>query len=106
MSKPLEHFYIHVEKDGGTLRVQGVRKEIKDKQTFLFPEENQDLSKHPCVEKEIRGAAIDKYRNVKITGSALSQYFDLVTERFVFNGTPLEEDLNLSVSFDQEGKLF
>lgn len=103
MAKSIEYVFIHVEKVSGTLRVQGLRKE-KDKQTFLFKQEDQDLFKHPFVEKEIRGQAIEKYRNVKITGAALNQYFDLMTDKFIFNGNVLEEDLDKSVSFDEEGK--
>lgn len=104
MAKPLECLYIHVEKVDGTLRVQGLRKDRKDKQTFLFEIEDQDLTKHPVVEKEIKSQVIEKYRNVKISGTALSQYFDLLTEKFVFKGKALKEDLEKSIHFDEEGK--
>ena len=103
MAKALDHIYVHVEKISGLLRVQGLRKDKKDKQTFLFKEEDHDLSKHPAVEKELRGQSVDKYRNVKIAGPALAQYYDALLDEFIFNGQKLKEDLEKSIHFDEEG---
>ena len=99
---PPTYVYLHVVKENNVLLVQGLRREPKDKQTFLFDEEDQELSKHPVVESLLRGQTVSNYRNVKIC-STLSTYYDAKQDQFIFNGKVLKEDTERSLCFDDEG---
>ena len=103
MSNKLSYVYIHVIKENNVTFVQGLRRETKDKETFLFKENDQHLDKHPAVESQLRGQNVTNYRNVKITGQALATYYDAATDKFVFNGEVLKEDTERSICFDDEG---
>lgn len=91
-------------KNGVKLLAEGIRRELNDKQTFLFDKEDQDLSKHQAVDSFLRGQSVTSYRNVKIGGTILPNYFDFDAEKFVFNGKVLKEDLEKTICFDEEGK--
>lgn len=61
------------------------------------------MSKHPAVESQLRGQAVQHYRNIKIGSTALSNYYDAIRDMFIFDGKVLKEDLERSISFDEEG---
>lgn len=87
--------------------MKGAKLHFRDNSGFLFREEDQDLAKHPLIWAEIKGKDVSNYRNVKITGTALSTYFDVKNEKFVFNKVELKKDEEDSLIFtDEELKLF
>ena len=94
MSKPLTYVYVHVVKEDGNLFVKGLRRETKDKQTFLFENEHQALAKHPAVESQLRGQTVHHYRNIKIASTALANYYDAVKDLFIFDGKALQEKIS------------
>lgn len=104
MDKPLSYVYVHVVEEDSNIYVKGLRRETKDKQTFLFESDHQELAKHPAVEAQLRGQVFQHYRNIKIVSTALANYYDAVRDMFIFNGKALKEDLERSISFDEEGR--
>ena len=98
------HVYAHVVREDDNLFVKGLRREKDDKQGWLFEESDQGLSKHPAVETFLRNQNVISYRNVKIEGTALAQYYDFDSDRFFFNGKFLKEDVEMSLSTDEDGK--
>lgn len=95
--------YIHVKKENGVLKVKGLKHHFKDNSGFLFREEDQDLAKHPAIAIELKGKDVANYRNVKITGTGLSSYYDAKNEKFVFKNVELKKDEENSLVFTEEG---
>lgn len=80
------YVYAHVVREDDNLFVKGLRREKEGKQGWLFEETDQELSKHPTVETFLRNQNVINYRNVKIEGAALAQYYDFASDKFFFNG--------------------
>ena len=101
----IDTVYVNVKKVDGVLKVLGVKTDIKENKGFLFRESDQDLSKHSLVSTDLKNKTVTHYRNVKITGTGLNTYYDVKTEKFVFNGVELEKDKEDSLLFSKEGNL-
>ena len=99
----IDTVYLHVKKVDGVLKVKGLKVHFKDNGGYVFPEEDQDLVKHPLVVADLRSKTVKDYRNVKITGVGLSTYFEPKTEKFMFKGVELQKDREDSLIFTPEG---
>ena len=104
MSELITHIYVYVVKEDGVLRVKGVRREKQGK-AYLFDENDQDLAKHLALANEIKNATIKNFKNVKLQGQALLNYFDTKLSKFIFNGKTLDEDKEQSMRDDDIGNI-
>lgn len=98
--------YIHVKRESGVLKVKGLKHHFRDDTAFLFRDEDQDIAKHPFVSTELKGKEVSNYRNVKVSGTSLSSYYDSKNEKFIFNGVELTKDEQDSLTFNEEGRNF
>ena len=99
----IDTVYINVKKVDGVLKVIGLKNHFKDDAEYLFREEDRDLTKHPLVIADLKFKQVKDYRNVKVTGSGLATYFDLKTEKYVFNDYELRKGQEDSIQFSKEG---
>ena len=102
----ISEVYVHVKKENGVLKVKRLKKHFSEQTNFLFREEDQEISKHPMIANCLKGKDVADYRNVKVSGTSLSTYYDYKTEKFVFNGVELNKDEHESFTFSKEGTFF